>query len=270
MSHDRCKEKPVITLLESIRLLVMQRMHVMANMVHHFENDVCPAILEKLKLFSRNYRKGFVHVWQLAGIPCVHGVASIISINRKAEEYVSQWLFQASYSTSIKPLNDSKMWLKSPYLKPHPPKERRMPGRPVLKRKKHPSENEENPSKRKHHPSTIADGEGSRSMTCAKKCTNERVDPPVKVTKPRGRPKLNIGVPPTSRGGIGGRGRRGKGRGGMVGVSYQEGEAMIHAIGEGDLRQGTIEEAEQYLEQENDADETVDGQLAHAVFFFRQ
>ncbi|KAJ9561814.1 hypothetical protein OSB04_006974 [Centaurea solstitialis] len=100
------RKKPIITLLGSIRLLVMQRMHIMSNMVHQYENDVFPTILDKLKLFSGNYRSWSVipsngHVfetrkgtdsfyvdlekgicsctfWQLAGIPCVHGVASII------------------------------------------------------------------------------------------------------------------------------------------------------------------------------------------------
>ncbi|KAJ9562066.1 hypothetical protein OSB04_007226 [Centaurea solstitialis] len=149
----------------------------------------------------------------------------------------------------------------------------------------------------KRDPSTIVDGKGSRSIKCTKcqqkghnqrKCANERVDPPIKVAKPQGRPKLNIGIPPTSRGGRGGRGRGGRGRGGkerggMVGVSYQDGEALIHhlngevtpawppgvlpkvvqdemdaqATRESDLRQGTIEEAGQYLEQEIDVDEIV-------------
>ena len=196
-------------------------------------------------------------LWQLAGIPCVHSVASIISINRKSEEYVSLWFrkakFQASYSTSIKPLNGSKMWLKSPYLKPRPPKERRMPGRPVLKRKRHPSENEENPSRRKHDPSKIVDGKGSRTMTCTKcqqkghnqrKCNNERVDPPVKVAKPRGRPKLNIGVPVTSRGERGGRGRRG---GGIDEMDAQ-------AAGEDDLRQGIMEQPDETIDVAVDGD----------------
>ncbi|KAJ9547110.1 LOW QUALITY PROTEIN: hypothetical protein OSB04_019653 [Centaurea solstitialis] len=129
-------------------------------------------------------------------------------------------------------------WKPTPHIKPLPPKDRRMPGRPSVKRKKHPSENDDYPSRR--NKKSIG-----REMTCQnyhekghnkKTCTKQKSDPPPKLVKPRGRPRINVHLPASvrPRGGEGGQGSGGGrcrgGRTSFVGVSFIDGEAMIHGI----------------------------------------
>nr|KAJ0186310.1 hypothetical protein LSAT_V11C900492840 [Lactuca sativa] len=64
-------------------------------------------------------------IWQLTGIPCLHGVAAISSLNQDAETYVKD-AYVKCYNYSINPLNGSDMWPEVPYRKPLPPKRRRL------------------------------------------------------------------------------------------------------------------------------------------------
>ena len=84
--------------------------------------------------------------WQLTGYPCVHGMAAIASLNLNPEDYVHSCYSKASflkcYAYTIHPLNDSSMWPTSDYFVPLPPKRRRLPGRPTIKRKRGTSERE--------------------------------------------------------------------------------------------------------------------------------
>ena len=85
--------------------------------------------------------------WQLTGIPCVHGVAAISYLNRNHEEYVARWYttakFSSCYMYTIKPLNGSELWPQVDYTKPLPPKKRRLPGRPKMKRRLDESERQD-------------------------------------------------------------------------------------------------------------------------------
>ncbi|CAI9275405.1 unnamed protein product [Lactuca saligna] len=85
-------------------------------------------------------KKCACRIWQLTGIPCLHGVAAISYLNHDAEAYVSQSYtteaYLKCYKYSINPLNSSEMWPDVPYHKPLPPKRRRLPGRPSVKRKR--------------------------------------------------------------------------------------------------------------------------------------
>ncbi|KAD2393856.1 hypothetical protein E3N88_40833 [Mikania micrantha] len=131
-------------------------------------------------------------LWQLSGIPCVHTVAALVFINKDPETYVSNLfkkdMFNEAYKYSIKQLKGSMYWPKTDDIKPLPPKERRMPGRPTVKRKKDPSE-------KVNKNSNVGYG---RKMTCQnfqgighniKSCKNEKRDPQPKETRPKGRRK---------------------------------------------------------------------------------
>ncbi|CAI9291005.1 unnamed protein product [Lactuca saligna] len=76
-------------------------------------------------------KKCACRIWQLTGIPCLHGVAAISYLNHDVETYVSQsYTIEAylkCYKYSINPLNSSDMWPDVPYHKPLPPKRRRLP-----------------------------------------------------------------------------------------------------------------------------------------------
>ncbi|KAL4565604.1 hypothetical protein LXL04_029706 [Taraxacum kok-saghyz] len=85
--------------------------------------------------------------WQLSGIPCVHGMAAISSLNLNPEDFVAECFTKAAflraYEYSIHPLNDSSMWQGGEdQTMVLPPRRRRMPGRPCVKRKRAQSENE--------------------------------------------------------------------------------------------------------------------------------
>nr|KAJ0198725.1 hypothetical protein LSAT_V11C600326040 [Lactuca sativa] len=85
-------------------------------------------------------KKCACRIWQLTRIPCLHGVAAISYLNHDAETYVSQSYtteaYLKCYKYSINPLNSSDMWPDVPYHKPLPPKRRRLPSRPSVKRKR--------------------------------------------------------------------------------------------------------------------------------------
>ncbi|XP_052621668.1 uncharacterized protein LOC111893335 [Lactuca sativa] len=162
------RRKPIITMLEEIRIFVMERIYSQRVEGIEWDLNICPSIrkrIQDLKVKQRlwgvtpcGYQKYEVRfndaaygvdliaktcacrIWQLTGIPCLHGVAAISSLNQDAETYVSQSYskeaFLKCYNYSINPLNGSDMWEEVPYRKPLPPKRRRLPGRPSMKRKR--------------------------------------------------------------------------------------------------------------------------------------
>ncbi|KAD5508225.1 hypothetical protein E3N88_15928 [Mikania micrantha] len=214
------RRKPIITMLEEIRTFVMHRIFLMAKKAESLKQEVCPRIRKKLEDISRKQRYWKVvpsnniifevrnekdalvvnieeqtctcRSWQLSEIPCVHAVAALIFINKDPETYVSNWfkkdMFNEAYKHSIKPLKGSMYWPKTDDIKPLPPKERRMPGRPTVKRKRDPSEKVKKNSNVGFR----------RKMTCQncqgighniKSCKNEKRDPQPKETRPKGRRK---------------------------------------------------------------------------------
>ncbi|XP_023732468.1 uncharacterized protein LOC111880288 [Lactuca sativa] len=145
------RRKPIITMLEEIRIFVMER--ISSQRVEGIERDltICPSIrmlIQDLKslLPYTDYGVDLIaktcvcRIWQLTGTPCLDGVVAIYSLNQDAETYVSQSYSKKAYlkcyNYSINPLNGSDMWPEIPYRKNLPPKRRRLPGRPSVKRKR--------------------------------------------------------------------------------------------------------------------------------------
>ncbi|XP_076897426.1 uncharacterized protein LOC143550705 [Bidens hawaiensis] len=135
--------------------------------------------------------------WKLSGIPCVHTVAALGFININPETFVSNWftkdMFKEAYKHCIKPLKGSMHWPKIDDIKPLPTKERRMPGRPSVKRKRDPLEKEKKNKKEKNKKVGTA-----RKVTCQnyketghniRSCTKEKKDPQPKVARAKGRNK---------------------------------------------------------------------------------
>ncbi|CAI9261002.1 unnamed protein product [Lactuca saligna] len=169
------RKRPLITMLEEIRIYVMERLCIQKSKGSSWGDlNICPTIrlkLSKIQTLQRFWRvvpSGYQQFevrllqdayavdlgkktcgcrgWQLTGYPCVHAYAAISNLNRDPEDYVSPWLttrmFCNAYLYTIKPLNGSDMWPDVDYIKPLPPKMRRMPGRPSTKRKRDQIENE--------------------------------------------------------------------------------------------------------------------------------
>ncbi|CAI9275501.1 unnamed protein product [Lactuca saligna] len=140
-------------MLEEIRLFVMERIYTQRVEGMEWDLLICPTIRKRIEELKVKHRftdvaygvdliakKCACRIWQLTGIPCLHGVAAISYLNHDAETYVSQSYtteaYLECYKYSINPLNSSDMWPDVPYHKPLPPKRRRLLGRPSVKRKR--------------------------------------------------------------------------------------------------------------------------------------
>ncbi|CAH1430558.1 unnamed protein product [Lactuca virosa] len=86
-------------------------------------------------------------LWELSGIPCVHAQVAILYTNQDPVNFISSWFsknnYKSTYDQNIHPVNGSILWEETSYTKPLPPIERRMPGRPSVKRRRHVSENQD-------------------------------------------------------------------------------------------------------------------------------
>ncbi|GKB52397.1 hypothetical protein Tco_0903150, partial [Tanacetum coccineum] len=109
------RRKPIITMLEEIRIYVMLRNFKKAEKAVKLEHEVCPSIrkiLEEIKVKQRHWsvipsnynvfearneygsfvmdiqaRTCSCRSWQLSGIPCVHTVAALAFLNKDPKTY---------------------------------------------------------------------------------------------------------------------------------------------------------------------------------------
>ncbi|CAI9262502.1 unnamed protein product [Lactuca saligna] len=211
------RKKPLITMLEEIRIYIMDRFAHMIEESTRWNTRICPAVLKKMKLFGKNMRFWLIihsqqHVfearrgcdsymvdldgrhctcrlWDLAGIPCVHAIATINYIHQTPDEYIddmfSKEQFLKCYSANISPVNGSNLWPQTEYIKPLPPVSRRIPGRPKVNRRRHVSENDG----RVHTPRTIRCGKCFEYDHNQKGCKNATREPIPMPPKKKGRPR---------------------------------------------------------------------------------
>ncbi|GJU23422.1 transposase, MuDR, plant, partial [Tanacetum coccineum] len=161
------RRKPIINMLEDIRVSLMERMQRIREKHVKWNDVLCPNIRKKFEILKdlhrhwkiipsgesrfevRNGFEGFkvderlrtytCRAWQLSGIPCQHALAVIYFLHRDPEEYVSNWykkdMFVAAYNHYIEGMNCMGQWPTTQYQKPLPPIKRRMPGRPPQKKR---------------------------------------------------------------------------------------------------------------------------------------
>ncbi|GJT31623.1 calcium/proton exchanger [Tanacetum coccineum] len=165
------RHKPIITMLEEIRLYIMQRLVAMNKIATNLEDTITPSIRKRLELLKEKQRlvglpSGFqelevrkddqsygvnlqhkvcqCRMWELSGVPCVHVVAAYLHCGIEIDLGVSHWYSQNcwfnAYQFSIKPVYGSNMWKRTNDVPPLPPLVRRMPGRPQKSRIKAPGE----------------------------------------------------------------------------------------------------------------------------------
>nr|GEU55220.1 hypothetical protein CTI12_AA204890 [Tanacetum cinerariifolium] len=150
--------KPLITMLEEIRVYLMQRLYSMHNLAANLGDNITPSIRKEIKRLkhSRRYwtvypcgnnvfelRKGddssSVNIdnktcackwWDLSGVPCVHSVAAFSFLKNHPILGVSAWyskkMWQNAYSYFIKPVGGSSMWPQTLEGPPLPPVLRKM------------------------------------------------------------------------------------------------------------------------------------------------
>ncbi|CAI9284262.1 unnamed protein product [Lactuca saligna] len=163
------RKKPIITMLEELRLYMMDIIYNKKLKGQQWGNHICPEISDNMNLLKKAqrhyqvlpsglnqfevrggidaYEVDLERLWQLNGYGCAHSVASTFFLNRDVEAYVynmfSTTTFRKAYNYIIAPMNNSDMWPETNYTPPLPPISRRMPGRPATKRKKSTTENQE-------------------------------------------------------------------------------------------------------------------------------
>ncbi|GJW58169.1 hypothetical protein Tco_0104900 [Tanacetum coccineum] len=136
--------KPIITMLEDIRVYVMQRNWAISKQASDLDDNIRPSIRKKLNILKKQQKS--CQLWDIFGIPCVHAVASYMHLHMDPDLGVNSWNSQSkwfyAYQFSIKPVSGSKMWKSTSNTPPLPPLLPKMPGRPRKKRIKHPIEND--------------------------------------------------------------------------------------------------------------------------------
>ncbi|WVZ13717.1 hypothetical protein V8G54_011283 [Vigna mungo] len=166
--------KPIITMLEEIRVFLMKRWATNRIKTCTMDFDICPKIRKRLtkesnlsknwipryafpfplmKIFEvRHYaqitNKFAVNLdnqdctcrkWLLTGISCCHAIAAMKFLNLDPENYVPIWFkrstYEETYASIIFSVNDHLLWERTPYVDVFPPLKRKLPGRPKKKRR---------------------------------------------------------------------------------------------------------------------------------------
>ncbi|KAL4367460.1 hypothetical protein GQ457_05G035150 [Hibiscus cannabinus] len=184
----RCK--PIITMLEEIRTMVMNRMNIKRTWAETWRTNISPKALQKLERNMENSTQcrlvwngdggfevnhlGNQHTvdlkkwtctcreWEINGIPCCHAICAMYHDSKKPEAYVSEWYskekYLASYNHFLQPVRGKKFWPKGlPSILP--PKVKVQPGRP-----------KKNRIKSKDEPKKVKAGKYTRAgvkMTCS-------------------------------------------------------------------------------------------------------
>ncbi|CAI9277499.1 unnamed protein product [Lactuca saligna] len=167
---EEARKKRLITMLEDIRVFMMERFYMQKGEgfglelgnLSNYHKEACDRFWDpyvsgykQFEIVQGNERyivdlenrEGGCRGWQLTGIPCVHAICAIYSLNLDSEEVFVEWFtkstFLRAYEYTIHPLNDSTLWPHMPNVHQIlPPIRRRLPGRLCVKRKRDQAENE--------------------------------------------------------------------------------------------------------------------------------
>ncbi|XP_071713468.1 uncharacterized protein [Rutidosis leptorrhynchoides] len=169
---EPARHKPIISMLEDIRVYLMQRIFNMNQKAQDLQDFICPSVRKHLEIlkkklgnwsvypsiyqefevigFEESYsvnlatRKCSCRLWDASGIPCVHAAKAYSFVHKDPDESVSNWytkqMWLSAYSYPIHPVTFNRGQSElDPIL---PPINRRMPGRPKKKRIRDPTEND--------------------------------------------------------------------------------------------------------------------------------
>nr|KAJ0211487.1 hypothetical protein LSAT_V11C400221130 [Lactuca sativa] len=198
-------KRPLITMLEEIRIYVMERLYRQKIKGQSWDLTICPTIRLKLsklkdlqrfwKVISSGYQQYEVILGydayvvdigsrtcacgtrQLIGYPCVHGYACLASLNEDVEEYVSPWFTTLMYLNYY-----------------------RLPGRPSTKRKRDQIEREN--QGKKHSiikrgsviKCSICRESGHNRITCPQKTIGESSNASSKKKKSKKASKVKVAL----------------------------------------------------------------------------
>ncbi|XP_057760884.1 uncharacterized protein LOC130981304 [Arachis stenosperma] len=166
------REKPIVTMLEDIRVYLMTRWAVNRERIKNFNGTLLPRIRMKLERRGRSagewrpywsaaqtyevvngLNKFAVDLsahecscrkWQLSGILCTHAISCInfkgLDIDAFVDNCYKKAAYVKCYDSVINPLNGPDLWEKTSFDNVMPPPYRRPSHRPVKKRKRGPDE----------------------------------------------------------------------------------------------------------------------------------
>ncbi|XP_052730538.1 uncharacterized protein LOC108324442 [Vigna angularis] len=164
------RTKPIITMLEEIRVYIMQRWAKNRSKIQSFSGPICPKIHARFtkesqatknwipswsahKLFevrhvSQSGEKFVVNIdefscscrrWSITGIPCCHSLAAMKFLNIDGQQFIPACFLKSTYEETnasiVYPINGNNMWDLTPYPDVMPPRKKVMPGRPKRKRR---------------------------------------------------------------------------------------------------------------------------------------
>ncbi|KAF7823239.1 uncharacterized protein G2W53_021383 [Senna tora] len=169
--------KPIISMMEEIRLFIMNKMITQRNRLKRFIGPLCPKVRDKLesnKLESRLWVPQWVgdpngekfevwckpnkyvvdigakscscRSWDLCGIPCEHAISALGWRHLSPEDYVHTSLtkdtYEKVYAPYIQPVNGQSMWPHDNSDEIQPPSIKKKRGRPKKLRRKDSTEKE--------------------------------------------------------------------------------------------------------------------------------
>ncbi|GMY18093.1 hypothetical protein FCV25MIE_13332 [Fagus crenata] len=172
------REKPIISLVEDIRLYLMRRFQYNREGILKIQFELCPKIRKKVFKLKQGSNKWEVawagellfevkdffesftvdlneksctcQRWKLTGIPCSHAITCIHYNKEKVDNYVDDCYkvpaYKTCYEKMILPINGTTMWAKTGLPPVKPPHLRRPPGRPKKNRVREPDEPKLEPS----------------------------------------------------------------------------------------------------------------------------
>lgn len=164
------REKPIVSMMEEIRLYLMNRFRKNRENIEKVEGDLCPVIKKRLtreQRYSANWipkwsgelkyevksiisnesfsvdlstRECTCRKWTLTGIPCSHAISCITFNKEDVTKYVSDYFrvstYKRCYAPLIYPVNGPNMWAKTGLPPIQPPPRRRPTGRPKKQRRR--------------------------------------------------------------------------------------------------------------------------------------
>uniref|UniRef100_A0A2N9J841 CCHC-type domain-containing protein n=1 Tax=Fagus sylvatica TaxID=28930 RepID=A0A2N9J841_FAGSY len=133
-------DKPIITMMEEIRLLLMDRYVKMKSMIGRYKGRICPRIHKKLEIEKSNSRT-WTPRWSGDDDLSVYEVSMYPrSAGKNIEDFVhscyNMTSFALAYEPCVLPINGPDLWPQSNRDTILPPPYRKQPGRPKKRRRR--------------------------------------------------------------------------------------------------------------------------------------